>query len=100
MKQIQVERMFENLRFGVGNVIARTDDYILVKPRNSWDTNYEFHDLNEETVYLIDCGDVQYTVEDVEENGGIYIGDLESFFDVELIKEVAWRTIPATKVFN
>lgn len=91
MNQSEVTDLFDNLKYGHGNIISKNEDYAITKPLNTWDTNYRLYDKKEETTYLIDCEEVHESEEDIEEYGGILFQDLLDL-RIEEIKDVAWKT--------
>ena len=90
-----VKELIENLTYGAGNVIARKDNYTLTKPLNTWDTNYRLNDEDNDISYLIDCDDIANNNEEQDEYGGILFEEL-ILMDIELIKEIAWKTDTCT----
>lgn len=70
--------------------ICKKEGITLVAPFNTWDTNYHLYD-GEGNDYLIDCGDVRDSLEEIEEYGGVLWEDLRNLNDVENIKECAWK---------
>ncbi|WP_405101487.1 hypothetical protein [Oceanobacillus sp. FSL H7-0719] len=90
VNQMELESLLDSLKYGHGNIISKNDNYVLVKPMNTWDTNYRLYDLEEKETYLIDFGDVQRNIHDLEEYGGILFDDLVRL-DIDMVKEIAWK---------
>ena|SRR5690554_798258 len=91
LNQKELTNLIDNLKYGSGNVINKNDRYTLVKPKNTWDTNYSLYDEVNGCVYYIDRDDVYHTEEELNEYGGIMYRDLISL-NIDEIIEVSWKT--------
>lgn len=86
----QLDSILESIRIGGDhNVIGKKEGYTLVKPLNSYDSNYRLYSDDDNCVYLVDIGDVHITLEELEESGGILESELYEM-DITAIKEAAW----------
>lgn len=73
------------------NLIKEKDGHRLYGNMNTWDTNYHLIDEYGND-YLIDIGDVATNEEDYEEYElSIMWEDLKELWDIEYIKEIAWK---------
>ena len=80
----------------MNNVIKEKGDFKLLRPFNSWDTNYHLVDTKNDLDHLIDICDVyeESEVEDKEEFDGLYWEQLKELDDIDYIMGFVWRTIP------
>ena len=86
----QLDSILDSLRFnGDHNVIGKKEGYTLVKPINSYDSNYKLYSDNDNCIYLVDIDDVHVTMEELEERGGILRSEVHGM-DIFAIKEAAW----------
>ena len=78
----------------MSNVIKEKGDFKLLRPFNSWDTNYHLVDAKNDLDHLIDIGDVysKDEVEDMDDFGGLYWEELKELGDIEYIMEFVWKT--------
>lgn len=93
-----MKNLFRNLKFGTGNMLVESEceNFTVIKPRNSWDMNYELIDFNEKMVYLIDIDDIcddndKEDISHYEENGGLLYSDLINL-EIDIIKENTWKS--------
>lgn len=87
---IMLERFVNDSYMNRGGV-AEKENFVLMKPRHTWDTNY--HLVNRDTMedYLIDTGDIHNNIEEVYEYGGILREELMTLDDIyEIMHEVSW----------
>lgn len=86
----QLDSILESLRYGGDhNVIGKKEGYTLVKPSNTYDSNYKLYSDHDNCTYLVDIGDIHETVEELEESGGILKSELY-VMDITAIKAAAW----------
>ena len=79
----------------MSNVIKEKGDFKLLRPFNSWDTNYHLVDTKNDLDHLIDICDVyeESEVEDKEEFDGLYWEQLKELDDIDYIMGFVWKTI-------
>lgn len=95
-----MEKLIDSLTYGSGNIVVKSNDYVVTKPRNTWDTNFMLHDKKEKIVYLIDTSEVyddEY-LEEYEENGGLLYSDILEL-NIDNIKDASWKTIQEFEAF-
>lgn len=76
-------------------ILAMNDDYALVGPYNTWDTNYHLFDANEDKEYLIDAFDLYDDPEDYSEEQLDCMLEYDVLLDLKeigKIKEFVWKT--------
>lgn len=78
----------------MSNVIKEKGDFKLLRPFNSWDTNYHLVDTKNDLDHLIDIGDVyeESEIEDKEDFGGLLWEELKELDDIDYIMEFVWKT--------
>lgn len=75
-------------------VIKEKGNYVLSRPRNSWDMNYRLTNRYNGKEYLIDICDVYEEDdidEDFEEGDALMWEDFKELKDIEEIKQWAWK---------
>lgn len=70
-------------------IINENNEYRLVQPYNTWDTNYHLIDKETGTDYLIDRDDVTNVEGDY--HSLISYNEMISLTDIETLKEIAWK---------